>query len=409
MTHLAPTPPRERAVSLDILRGFAMLGVLIGNMSLYTGSFMARGESSTADELGHLFIQIFVDSKAQTLLCFLFGFGFAAQLLRAQARREPVLGLYLRRMLVLFAFGASHVLLLWWGDVTWTYAVAGFGLLAFQHASNRVRVIVGSIFVIVPVLVCQIPEVRDWQLGVFTTRTDLMLAFKELGATIQNADREGLWRSHLHIALMWETQIWLWYFLWILGRFLLGYVAGAKRWFERDGADHLPVFRRMLWIGIVSTIAWGALLCVLHFGHVEQPLALRFVVQAVFQLSLIGTALGYVGAVVLAVQRPRLKRALSIIAPAGRMPLTTYILESVIATSICYGWGLGWNGIGPSEYIPLSLAIFAGEVALAHVWLRYFRFGPLEWLWRWGVYLERPRMWIDRSAATSAAGSARAE
>lgn len=401
MTHLAPTAPRERVVSLDILRGFAMLGVLIGNMGLYTGLSMSRGSMSTADEYGHLFLQIFVDSKAQTLLCLLFGFGFATQLLRAEARDEPVLGLYLRRMLVLFAFGASHVLLLWWGDVTWQYSVVGFGLLAFQRASNRVRVIAGAILAIVPAVICHIPAVREWEIAVFTTQGDLMAMFTRLGATVHRPEHAGLWREHVYTALMWETQIWLWYPLWILGRFLLGYVAGAKRWFERDGADHLPVFRRMFWIGLLTTIAWGAWICVRHFASLPLSDTMRLVDALAGQLALLGTAMGYVGAVMLAVQRPALRRVLSIIAPAGRMPLTIYLLESVISTSICYGWGLGWNDIGPSLYIPLALGIFAFELVLAHVWLRYFRFGPLEWLWRWGVYLERPTM---RVAPTVASG-----
>src|ERR1043165_10034972 len=119
MSELAPTAPRERLISLDVLRGFALLGVLIGNMVLCTGRWASRsgGESSTLDVVATWFIAIFVDSKAQTTLTLLFGFGFAAQLLRAEQRGEPVLGIYLRRLSALAVLGALHVTVLWWGDV----------------------------------------------------------------------------------------------------------------------------------------------------------------------------------------------------------------------------------------------------------------------------------------------------
>jgi uncharacterized protein len=116
---LEPVPARERFISLDILRGIALLGVLIGNSASYSGrAFAGEPPNPTAlDTVAKYIGDIFVESKAQTLLCMLFGFGFAMQLLRAERRGEPVMGVYIRRLLVLFAIGCAHVLLLWWGDV----------------------------------------------------------------------------------------------------------------------------------------------------------------------------------------------------------------------------------------------------------------------------------------------------
>ena len=152
MSELAPVPPRERLVTLDVLRGFALCGVMVGNMVLYSGQWAERGPAQdppALDQIADWFLTIFVHSKAQTLLTLLFGFGFAAQLLRAEDRGQPVVGLYVRRLAALFALGALHVTVLWWGDVTWTYAVSGFGLLAFLRTSNRARVgwALGLIFI----------------------------------------------------------------------------------------------------------------------------------------------------------------------------------------------------------------------------------------------------------------------
>jgi uncharacterized protein len=94
----------------------------------------------------------------------------------------------------------------------------------------------------------------------------------------------------------------------------------------------------------------------------------------------------YVAIVVLAMQRPGWRRVLVVIAPVGRMPLTTYLMQSLICTSLFYGWGLGWDTPPPAITVGLGLAIFALQIAIAHLWLRWFRFGPAEWLWRSIVY-----------------------
>jgi uncharacterized protein len=112
----------------------------------------------------------------------------------------------------------------------------------------------------------------------------------------------------------------------------------------------------------------------------------------IYMLSLLAMAIGYVGTVVLLVQRPRWKRVLSIVAPAGRMPLTTYVMQSVIATSLFWGRGLGWKTQAVAPTLGLCLIIFGIQVLIAHLWLRRFRFGPLEWVWRSLVYMKRQPM-----------------
>jgi len=92
-------------------------------------------------------------------------------------------------------------------------------------------------------------------------------------------------------------------------------------------------------------------------------------------------------------QRPAWRRILRAVAPVGRMPLTTYFSQSLICTFIFYGWGLGWAGsLGAAGCIGLALVIFSVQIAICHFWLRSFRFGPLEWLWRTAVYLKLPPM-----------------
>jgi len=91
----------------------------------------------------------------------------------------------------------------------------------------------------------------------------------------------------------------------------------------------------------------------------------------------------YVSAVALLMSRPAWNRRLSVLAPVGRMALTTYLSQSAISTFLFYGWGLGLIGrVGPALCIPLTLSIFSAQILFSRWWLQRFRFGPVEWLWR---------------------------
>jgi uncharacterized protein len=398
MSELGPVGERERLVVLDVLRGFALLGVLIGNTFwLYSGrAWLDGSRSSTADTVARWFVVIFVESKAQTLLCLLFGFGFAQQLLRAQARAEPVMGVYLRRMLALFVIGWLHVTLLWWGDVTWGYAIAGFGLLLFRNATNRTRVIAAVMLTFVPFLVAAIPEVAGALVHVLVAPGFGARHFQAMAEAQQHGSYLQVMKAHLVFALVWEVPIYGWYYFWLLGRFLIGYVAGVQQWFARDGADHLPLFRKLLVGGAViasANIAVQVTSLLGVFDGYELSLAARLALDGLEQLGLLAMAAMYIAIIVLLIQRPRWRRVLGVLAPVGRMPLTTYLSQSLICVTLFYGWGFGWAGhVGMAKCVGLCLAIFVVQIAVSHLWLRSFRFGPAEWVWRAIVYWKRPAM-----------------
>lgn len=400
MGTLAPAEPRERVVVLDVLRGAALLGVLIGNtFLLYSGAFVGalHGYQPTRlDEIAAWTVNLLVQSKAQTLLTFLFGFGFAAQLLRARERGERVVPAYVRRLLAMLGFGALHVALLWWGDVLWTYAVAGFVLLAFHRASNRTRVIAAAILVLVPTAIMAYPEMRARAFGLLYPPDAWAAYARELLAAMRGSDHAELLWQHLRFFPVFSAGGFYSYQPWLVGRFLLGQVAGALRWFDRDGADHLPVFRRVLLWG---AIAGGAGLTMSVLGlmgvfRAAPPAAWRSVVLALFrELNYLGLAAFYLAAIVLLFQRPRWRRVLTVLAPAGRMPLTVYLSQSLIMTFLLFGWGLGWNErLAPAGHLALAIAVFAVQLAACTLWLRRFRFGPLEWLWRVAIYGRRVAM-----------------
>jgi len=414
MSQLTPVSTRERVATLDVLRGFALCGVLIANLYwAFSGRMWRLGPTphGVIEHAADWIEDIFVSSKAQTMLTFLFGFGFAAQLLRAQDRREPVMAVYLRRLAVLFCVGALHVTLLWWGDVTWGYAIAGFGLLAFQRASNRTRLIAAAILIFVPPLVLWIPGFGPAVNSLFVTPADAGATFKAFKDTLVSPRYADAVRGDVRQALVFSAVIYASYFPWLVGRFLIGYVAGTQRWFDHDGADHLALFRRMLRWGLAGAIAgtaWNIFHRTLDLAGYELTTAGSIAGQILHEVGLLGLTATYMAVIVLLMQRAAWRRVLQWIAPLGRMPLTTYIAQSAICAPLFYGWGLGWAGHvrGPA-CLALALAILAIELALCRLWLSRFRFGPLEWVWRTLVYLKpQPMRLAPRHAAAIATAPA---
>jgi uncharacterized protein len=397
---LEPARPRDRIVVLDTLRGIALLGVLIGNaFHLYSGLFatgLREHVPGRLDKYSAWFVDVVVQSKAQTLLTFLFGLGFAMQLVRAEERGERVTGLYVRRMLALLAFGLLHVALLWWGDVLWTYAVAGLWLLAFQRASNRTRVIVAVVLCFVPSIILSLPGVYERAYELLYPADSWPVYTQRLYAAMRGDDHLALLWEQIRFAPVFSAGGFLAYHPWLVGRFLLGYVAGALHWFDRDGADHLPLFRRMLVLGAIVGIA-GASATLMSifgvFGRGERTTGMAAALAVLREANYLGLAAMYMAAVVLLFQRRLWRRVLAVFAPVGRMPLTVYLTQSLIMTGLLYGWGLGWlEVLTPAAYLGLSLAVFAFQIIACHLWLRVFQYGPLEWLWRGLVYLKLPPM-----------------
>jgi uncharacterized protein len=400
---MEPVAPRERWLVLDVLRGFALFGVLLGNLyNLYTGRWLTYVgvrppvEPTGLDSAARWFMQLVVESRAQTLLTFLFGLGFAMQLVRADARGERVLGLYIRRLVVLFAIGALHVTLLWWGDVTWGYAIAGFALLPLRRASPRTLALVAIACLVANVAIRVIPD--NW-----FALDDLIFGdhcFTRLNAAMDTVayhgvDHVALARTQIAQGVMWTLMGSGAYMLWLIGRFVIGYLAGRARIFERDGVDHVTLFRRLA-IGCGAITACTLAVSIMRQVDVlPRPTAqwIGSIYDVVDELGLLAQTAFYVACIVLLL-RTRWRRVLAIVAPVGRMPLTTYISQSVICTGLFYGWGLHWSMPGDAATLGLAAIIFAGQIAIAQLWLRRYRFGPLEWIWRSLVYLERPPMRI---------------
>ena len=263
-------------------------------------------------------MRMFVHGKAQTLLTMLFGFGFAAQLLRAQARDDRVVPLYLRRLVTLLVIGWLHV------------AAARVGRRDVGLRARRL-------------LPARVParlehDARDRRARL-RDRAEHHLRVSERAArgpraavrsaarvrtstkfadTVHGGDRLAISKLNAVMGSLWTLggDV-LWYVPWLLGRFLLGYVVGAKRWFE---GPRIAVFRKMLVVGVLVALP-GLAIQILHIAEVLDPrkpgIAMKAVIAVVEELRLLGQVATYVAIVVMLMQRATWRTVLGILAPVG--------------------------------------------------------------------------------------------
>jgi uncharacterized protein len=397
---MRPVASDERVLTIDILRGFALFGILLVN-------FYGVGATGVADRVANGFLSFFVSGKFYPLFSFLFGLGFGVMLLRSMDRGASIVPVYLRRLGVLAVIGVVHFVFLWSGDILRDYAVLGVLLLVFRNRSPRFLLVAALAAIFIASTWGEYSVGNPPPIQRADAETEYLTELSQLARFEENRDagQALMWaRSDgtypdlvaarariLVVGLPWFFSFWS---LQIFAMFLLGLYAAKRRLFENIAAH------RRLAVGVLAV--GGTLGAAAMFLLVIAPeLAARgvdllpgFRHRFVSELWIFGGPLltvAYIAGIALLCERARVARRLAVLAPVGRMALTNYLLQSVVGTSLYYGYTFGLYGkVGPALGILLSTAVFACQIPISHWWMARFRFGPAEWLWRSLTYL-RPQ------------------
>jgi len=421
-SEFGPVRSAERIEILDVLRGWALFGVFLCNMRWFSGYGDDRDLWTNAvDRLAILLVDYAADDKFYTLFSFLFGLGFALQIIRAQARNAPFVRVYARRLIVLFLIGLAHVCVWgWWGEALHIYAALGFALLLLRRAPNRVVLTLAALFLlVVPALYFSVEAAsplrpEDPETAAADTREMVRRnseAWARGEAEVWHATRATVGEAAAYRARTWlprgiaeNTQPYT-YFAWyspILGLFFLGLCVGRRRILD-DATTHRKFIHYTMWwglaIGLSGTLA--ALALRLLGGPVPQP---ELVANLIWILAAPALTFFHAALIVLLWQSGHWRRLLAPLAAVGRTALSGYVGQSVVALLIFYGFGLGWFGrTPPTVAVALTVLLFTGQVLLCNLWLRRFRFGPLEWLWRSLTYARVQPMRVIAVEAKEAA------
>lgn len=407
-TPSAPSPvdSTERARILDVIRGFALGGVFLSNVYVWMSGliFMSRDAakeamSGTAQKVVDIVFSIFIGGKFMTIFTFLFGLGLAIQFSRAEERNDSPTKRYLRRCFAFLLLGFLHMFFIWYGDITHQYAIVGLFVLLFRKRSTKTLLIWGLAITLLAVPMGMWIQFTLPKYLYGAEAAQAMEAAKQ--AKDEAFGRQALavygGDSYLEIIKMnfksytqhFTGPIYVAYNFGNLGNFLLGVAIGRLGWFQ-DVAAHKKAFKHLLgWNALIAVVSFATSALIHHFvGKDKGPpadvhVAFTIIMPVMRNLMTLSLALVYVAAIVLLFQRPFFQRVFSIYGPVGRMAMTNYYLQSVIGVFVFYGIGLGHlTDIRPRWIVVMPVVMFTVQMLFSWLWLRHFRFGPVEWISR---------------------------
>lgn len=400
-----PAIQPERSEILDILRGIALLGICMANypvISLYifqTPETMQSMSTARVDKWLAYFHFAFIDGKFYTLFSLLFGVGFSIMILRLKNANRNASLIFYRRLVILMLFGFAHALLIWEGDILLLYALLGMLLPLFGRSSDRVLLALWVILVFSPILFDAAKVISGGKWNLARPLTSLGLSTDQrIGITQQNLSTWLITHDSYSDVLKWYQSgfVWRWEMLVgtnrlpkVLGMFLLGLYVGRHLIYSKL-EENRGLLRRVqrisLMIGLPSTLVHAYL----ELDNKGLPSPIGLLDTLFYAVSVVPMSLFYTCTICLLYLKPGCSKKLRVFAPVGRMALTTYITQSVAGVLLFWGIGLGLGAkTGLAWVVLISIAVYLCQVLLSTAWLNYFRYGPLEWIWRQLTYGKR--------------------
>lgn len=387
-----PVRTSERIDMLDAIRGFALFGILLMNLEAFNGPIMQAmsGIDPTLhglDRIADAFIYIFVQGKFWTLFSLLFGIGFAIMYDSAARSGGDFRRIYKRRLWALLAIGAAHGILVWEGDILFTYALAGFVLLWRMKSDTPPRLVRILMVYCAPLAMLAF--------------AGAMAGSHDDGADIAKMmAEESRFQGHSpYLAtLQWRAG----YFLQSLGNlvillpmaaavFALGVRLHRLGWSRPaasadDGGGRAAIYCYLAGLALM--------LASISISPDVSPVRIDAVFATVNILNMLAGLLMCLGMYFgLRWLWPRawFQTRLALLVPLGRMALSNYLGQSLICTLIFSGYGLGYfQQLPRAWHIPFAMAVIAAQAAFSAWWLSRFSMGPAEFLWRWLTYGKRP-------------------
>ena len=407
-----PTRASERIVAIDILRGFALLGILIMNIqgfAMPTAAYLnptVYGDLNGANRWVWILSHVFADQKFMTIFSLLFGAGIVLMSEKLDARGQRAWGLHYRRTFWLLLIGLAHAFLLSTGDILVAYAVCGLWVYWLRRLRPGMQVALGLLSVSVPALLL-LGTGLTMQFIPPETLQELRADWKPPATTIETevAAYRGNWlhqmEARVPASLEFQTVVLLLWTNWRAGGLMLIGMA-LFRWRVLTGRRARRFYLGMVIVGFAIGLPVVSGGVIQNFAHNWTMEYSRFGLgaQANYWGSLFVSA-AYIGLLMLFARSRALPWLQKALAAVGRTALTNYLLQTILATAIFAGHGLGLFGsVERVGQVGIVVAIWVVQLVVSPLWLRYYRFGPFEWLWRSLGYWRLQPMQTRRTAPT---------
>ncbi|MEO1730973.1 MAG: DUF418 domain-containing protein [Pseudomonadota bacterium] len=389
MSATAPIGSSERIGELDVLRGFALFSVFfvhfVGGVFYQLSVDPDWQAAQKADPLQYgvlLFSDLVFTDKGNTLFATLFGMGFWVMMERLQKRGAAFGRIYFRRLVVLLLIGLINVFLIFPGDILHVYALLGMLLLALRRLPASVKLALGLVLVVGGRAIGEVllPGAKiGWKN--FEAVQAATFAQGDYWNWVLTTGQAFVLREFVYGAFLgWG--------LYIFGRFLIGAWIVQRGWMEHLG-DYLWTIRVIALLVLPLGLALDALALAIDQKFIAGPDGSY---KYIHPFSVPLQALGY-ALVLILLFHSRWRRVVLVFAPVGRMALTAYVLHGAVLMGLYSPIGAGLAGVWPPTRSLVFMFGFFGLTTIAcHWWLERYRYGPLEYLWRWATYGEKPKL-----------------
>lgn len=383
----------QRVEAVDAIRGFALFGILLVNMTLIQFGFFASEKPTyifgKLDEGANWFIQFFGTHNFMSLFSFLFGLSIILLQKSIIVKGKKFFPTYIRRIIILLLLGYIHGTFVWEGDILFAYGVIGIFLMMFINRKPKTLLIWASILLALIMLASYQSESTSNPYDDFAPYTEKEHKVHETGSYMDHVNFRLTENPFDYMGIngvFGLVFISVFAIIFMSPLFLLGMYVGKKGWlFEVD--QHIPAVKK-IWLitGIFSfTIKILAI-------FVKHPILIML------QDSLIPVTMTffYGSTIILLFHYKKVAHLLTYMANMGKMSVSNYLAQSIITTTIFYAYGFGLYGkIGYFFGILLTIGIYTIQLFVSTYWLQKYRMGPVEYVWRLGTYLERPRFKKD--------------
>jgi uncharacterized protein len=428
----APVTAEERFASIDVVRGFALLGILVMNILSFGLPDAVLFNPNTAggfsglNYVEWLVSSLFFDHKMMTTFSMLFGAGILIFADRAAARGRSPARLFYRRAGVLLVFGLLHAYLLWEGDILFTYALAGMVAYLFRKRSPTTLFVLAVLTAVPPLVFERFSSAFFDQARAAYRRVD---AARASGQSLSETDR-GLAEAWSGMREMFEPTPEM------IARQITLHSQGSYWQIARERAQGAFFIQAMLFPAFIGWDALGRMLigmALMKLGVFTAARSRRFyllmtLLGYAIGLALVGfgmyenlrhdfdvvhlfrggtdynefgslfVAFGHIGALLLIYKSGAFEAVMRRLAAVGRMAFSNYLMHTIICTTLFYGYGFGIYGkLDRVQLLGVVAAVWAFQLWLSPIWLKHFRFGPAEWLWRTLTYGKAQPMRIASS------------
>ena len=404
MMNIKPVNHSNRIIYLDILRGLSILFIFIANSYSFAGWYAMPEELFTQFSGSHIntvikkLTVVLVDGKWYSIFSILFGIGFIMQYENAKKLGKSFPLFFSKRMLGLLFFGLIHLFFFWLGDILTLYALLGLVLIFFRDLSNKKLLIIAGILLFLPVvhLLLMIGFDNFYPLRFFEPLArylnnhnfPIAMNIKEVDwlAFDQNFLKVNNWKQFFttnlglpilrYLEILMEGRIFK-----VLACFLIGIWAGRKILHE-GLLENKSLLRKIVLYGFLIGLPMNIVLAIAKTQTGDTWTIINFISYA---CGVVPLACAYAAGVALLWQKKH--KILLLLAPVGQMAMSNYIFQTFISVIIFYGVGFGFAfEMTLWAVIIVVLSIFSIQVILSTQWLKHFRFGPLEWIWRMMTY-----------------------